>query len=141
VEFLTCQVFRIEIEDNRGHVVSGLVLRYDQNILIDSIFVNFHNGLLYYNQLFHCPTSVERLGLDCKVEYTNGNQEIMPESHHSWVQYLDSNLSNTIQCRVPPFAVLYISWTPPNHILQFQEHLPARRTISTFCKRWKKTQQ
>jgi len=64
---------------------SGLVLRYDQNVLIDSIFIKLHNGLLYYRQPFHCPTSVEHLGLDWKVEYTNANQGNIPESRSIWV--------------------------------------------------------
>ena len=63
------------------------MLGYDQNVLIDSIFITLQNGLLYYRQPFHNPTSVEHLGLDCKVEYTNANQRVMPEAHNIWVQY------------------------------------------------------
>jgi len=114
------QLFRAQIEVDWGHKVSGLMLRYDQNVLLDSIFIILQNGLSYYHQPFHCPTSVERLGLDCKVEYTNANQGIMPESHNIWVQYTESDLDNTFQCRVPSFPVLYFSLTPPNQILQFQ---------------------
>jgi len=135
------QLFRTQIEDDYGHEVTGLVLRYDQNILIDSIFINLQNGLLYHHQPFHCPTSVECLGLDCKVEYMDANQGIMPESHNIWVQYTDSNLDNTFQGWVPSFAILYFSWTPPNQILQFQERLPAGTSRSTFSKWCKKTQQ
>jgi hypothetical protein len=76
------QLCRVQIEDNRGHEVSGLVHRYDQNVLIVSVFIKLQNGLLYYRQPFHCPTSVERLGLDCKVEYMDANQGIMPECHN-----------------------------------------------------------
>jgi hypothetical protein len=72
------QPFRTQIEDDWGHEVTGLVLGYDQNVLIDSVFIKLQNGLLYYRQPFHCPTAVERLGLDCKVEYTDANQGIMP---------------------------------------------------------------
>jgi len=54
-------------------------------------------GCQYYHQPFHCPTSVECLGLDCKVEYTNANQRIMPESHNIWVQYTASDHDNTFQ--------------------------------------------
>ena len=108
------------------------MLGYDQNVLIDSIFINLENGLLYYRQPFHCPTSVERLGLDCKVEYTDANQGIMPESHNICVQYTDSDLDNTFEGRVPSFPVLYFSWTPQNQILQFQERLPARKVLSAF---------
>jgi len=135
------QLFCTQIEHDWGHEVTGLVLGYDQNVLIDSIFINLENGLLYYRQPFHCPTSVERLGLDCKVEYTDANQGIMPESHNICVQYTDSDLDNTFEGRVPSFPVLYFSWTPPNQILQFQERLPAGKSKSTFSKRCKKTQQ
>jgi len=135
------QLFHTQIEDDRGHEVSGLVLGYDQNVPIDSVFIKLQNGLLYYRQPFHCPTSVERLGLDCKVEYTDANQGIMPESHNIWVQYMDSDLDNTFQGRVPSFLVLYFSWTPPNQILQCQERLPAGKSISTFSKSGKNTQQ
>jgi len=76
------------------------VLGYDQNVPIDTIFIQLHNGLLYYCQPFQNPTSVERLGLDCKVEYTNANQGVMPEAHNNWVQYTQSDvndLDNTFQ--------------------------------------------
>jgi len=135
------ELFCSQIEEDWGHEVSGLVLGYDQNVLLDSIFIKLQNGLSYYRQPFHCPTSVERLGLDCKVEYTDANQGVMPESHIIWVQYMDSDLDNTFQGRVPSFPVLYFSWTPPNQILQFQERLPAWKTISTFSKQCKKSQQ
>jgi len=114
------QLFCAQIEEDWGHEVSGLFLGYDQNVLIDCICNELQNGLMYYCQPFHCPTSVERLGLDCKVEYTNANQGIMPESHNICVQYTDSDLDNTFPGRVPSFPVLYFSCTPPNHILQFQ---------------------
>jgi len=120
------------------------MLGYDQNVLIDSISIKLQNGLLYYHQPFHNPTSVEHLGLDCKVEYTNANQGIMPEAHDIWVQYTQSEenyLDNTFQWRIPSFPVLYLSWTPPNHILEFQERLPARKAILTFSKRCKMTQE
>jgi len=80
--------FRAQIEEDWGHEVSGLVLGYDQNVLIGSIFIKLQNGLLYYCQPFRNPTLVEHLGLDCKVEYTNANQGIMPEAHNIWVQYM-----------------------------------------------------
>jgi len=105
------------------------VLGYDQN------------GLLYYRQPSHCPTSVEHLGLDWKVEYTDANQAVMPESHDIWVRYTDSDLDNTFQGRVPSFPVLYFSWTPPNQILQFQECLPAGKTISICSKQCKLSHQ
>jgi hypothetical protein len=120
------------------------LLGYDQNLLLDSIFIKLQNGLLYYCQPFHCPTSVERLGLDCKIEYTNANQGIMPEAHNIWVQYMQSeenDLDNTFQGRIPSFPILYFRWTPPNEILQFQEPLAAGKALSTFSKRCQKTQQ
>jgi len=43
---------------------------------------------LYYYQPFHNLISVERLGLDCTVEYTNANQWIIPEVHNICVQYM-----------------------------------------------------
>jgi hypothetical protein len=75
------------------------------------------------------------------VEYTDANQGIMPESHYIWVKYMDSDLDNTLQGRVLSFLALYFSWTPLNHILQLQECLSAGKSISTFCKRLRKTQQ
>ena len=106
------QLFHMQIEDDWGHEVNGLVLRYDQNVLLDSIFIKLPNGLLYYRPLFHCPTSVERLGLHCKVKYTNANKGIMPEAHNIWVQYTQSeenDLDNTFQGRIPSFPILYSS--------------------------------
>ena len=120
------------------------MLGYDQTVLIDSIFIKLQNGLLYYCQPFHCPTAVEHLGLDCNVEYTNANRGIMPEAHNIWVRYMqsqDNDLNNTIQGRITSFPALYFSWTPPNHILQFQEWLPAGKAMSTCSKRCQKTQQ
>jgi hypothetical protein len=93
---------------------------------------------------FQNPTSVEHLGLDCIVEYTNANQGIMPESHNIWVQYMQSeenDLDNTFQGRVPSFPVSYFSWTSPNRILQFQLCLPAGKALSTFSNRCRMTHQ
>jgi len=84
------------------------VLGYDLNVFIDSILMKLHNGLLYYRQPCHNPTSVERLGLDCKVEYINANQVIMPEAHNIWVQYTQSDenhLDNIFQSQIPCFTV------------------------------------
>jgi len=138
------QLFCAQLYEDWVHEVSGLVLRYDQIVLIDSIFNKLQNGLLYYYQPFHNPTSVEHLGLDCKIEYTNANHGIMPEARIIWVQYTQSeenDLNNTIQGRIPRFPVLYFSWTPPHRILQFQERLPAGKATSTISKRCKITQQ
>jgi len=120
------------------------VLGYDNNVLFDSIFISLQNGLLYYRQPFHCSTSVEHLGLDCKIEYTNANQGIMPEAHNILLQYMqceENDLDNTFQGRIPSLPVFYFSWTALNQIFQFQEHLPARDAIWTFSKRCTKTQQ
>ena len=135
------QPFHAQIEDNWGHEVSSLVLGYDQNVLLDGIFMNLQNVLSYYRQPFHCPTSVECLGLDCKVEYTNDNQGIMPESHNIGVQYMESDLDNTFQGPILFFSLIYFSWTPPNKILQFPDHPPAGKTISIFSKWCRKTTQ
>jgi hypothetical protein len=138
------QLFCTQIDENWGHAVSGLVLGYDQNVLIVSKLIKLQNGLRYYGQPFHNPTSVECLGLDCKVEYTNANQGIMSDEHNIWVQYMQSeenDLNNTFQGRIPCFLVLYFSWTPPNQIVQFQHCLPAGKALSTFSKRCKITQQ
>jgi len=138
------QLFSAQIEEYWGPEVCGLVLGYDQNVLIDSILIKLQNGLWYYRQPFLNPTSVERLGLDCKVEYTHANQGIIPEAHNIRIQYTqseDNDLDNTFQGRIPCFPVLYFSWTPLNQILQFQECLPAGKAISTFSNRCKKTQQ
>jgi hypothetical protein len=137
----TAQLFRTEIVHNWGHEVTELVLGYDQNVVKDCIFIKLQNGLSYYRQPFHCPTSVGHLGLDCKVEYSDANQEITRESHNIWVQYTNSDCDNTFQGRVLPFPVLYFSWTPPNQIFPFKECQPARQSISTFAKRWQKTQK
>jgi len=104
------QPFWTQIQEDWRHEVSGLVLRYDQNVLIDGILINHQNELLYYRQPFHSPTSVEHLGLDCKVEYTNANQGMMPEAHIIWVQYMQSeekDLDNTFQGWNTSFPVLY----------------------------------
>jgi len=71
----------------------------------------------------------------------DANRGIMTELHNSLVQYMDSDLDHTFQSRVPSLSVLNFSWTPPNQILQFQECLPARKSIFTFSKRCKTTQQ
>jgi hypothetical protein len=95
-------------------------------------------------QPFHNSSSVERLGLDYQVEYTNANQGIMPEAHNIWVQYTqieENDLDNTFQGPIPPSPVLYLSWAPQNQIIQFEQYLPAGELISTFSKRCKKTQQ
>jgi len=40
------QLFRTQIDDDWGHEVSGLVLGYDQNVLIVTVFIKLLNGLL-----------------------------------------------------------------------------------------------
>jgi hypothetical protein len=138
------QLFCARIEEDWGHEVSGLMLRSNQNVLLHRIFIKLQNGLFDYYQPFHYPTSVESLELDCKVEYTNANQGIMPEAHNIWVQYTqceENDLNNTFQGQIPSFPVLYFSCTPPNQIFQFQEGLAAGKALSTFSKRCQTTQQ
>ena len=138
------QQVRAQIEEDWGHEVSGLVLGYDQNVLIDNIFIKLQNGLLYYPQPFHNPTLVECLGLDCKVEYTNANQGIMPEANNNWVQQTQSeenDLDNTFEGRIPSLPVLFFSWTPPNQILQFEDRPPSGKAISTCYTRCKNKHQ
>jgi hypothetical protein len=72
------QLFRVQIAEDWGHNVSGLVLGYNQNVPLDSIFIKLQNGLSYYRQPFHYPISVERLELNCQAEYTDANEGIMP---------------------------------------------------------------
>jgi hypothetical protein len=62
------QLFRAQIEQDWRHKVSGLVLGYDHNVLIDTTYIKLQNGLVYHCQPLYNPTSVERLGLDSKVE-------------------------------------------------------------------------
>jgi len=138
------QLFHVQIEEDRGQEFSRLVLRFDQNVLRNSQFVKLRNGLLYYRQPFHNPTSVEHLGLDCKVEYTSANQGIMPEAHTIWIQYTqreENDLDNTFQGRIPSFPVFFCSWTAPDQVLHFQHCLPAAESLSTLSKRCKKSQQ
>ena len=135
------QLFRTQIEEDWGHEVCWLVLRYHQNVLKDSIIIQLQNTLSYYCQPFHCPTSVQRLGLDFKVEYTNANKGIMPESHNIWVQYPESDRDSTWHRRVPSFPVLYFRWTASSEILHFQQCLTTRKSILTSSKRFVKTQK
>ena len=76
------QLSRAQMDDDWGHEVSGLVLRYDQNVLLDSKHLKLENGLLYYPQTFHCPTSIEHLELDCMVEYTKANNGFILKCHN-----------------------------------------------------------
>jgi head-tail adaptor len=43
------------------------------------------------------------------VEYSNANQEIIPESHNIWVKYMESDVDNTVQVRIPSIPVLSYS--------------------------------
>jgi hypothetical protein len=134
----------MQIEEDCGHKVSGPTLRYDQNVLHDSISNILQNGLLYYCQPVHNPTSVEHLGFDCKVEYTNANQGIMPQAQNIVVQYMQSkenDLGYTFQRQIPSCLILYFSWSQPNQILEFLECVPSGKAISTISTRFKKTEQ
>jgi len=99
------------------------VLAYDYNVLLPGELIKLQNGVLYYRQPLHNPTSVERLGPDCNIEHTNANQWIMPEVHNVSVNFTPSeenDLDNTFEGRIAHCPVLDICWTPVNLILQFQ---------------------
>jgi len=135
------QLFCAPIKDDWGHQGCELLLIYDQNVLHDSLFISHQNGMSYYSQLFHCSTSVERVGLNCKVEYTDANPEILPGSHNIWDQYMECDLGETFLGRVPSSPIIYFRCTPANHILQFPDHLPSGKTILIFSNRCEKRQQ
>jgi len=102
----------VQLDEDWGHKVSGLVFGYDQNLLRDSIGNTLQNGRLYYRQPFHGPISVEHQGLDCQVEYTNANQGTWPEADNIWVQYTQSEenaLDYSFHGRIPSFPVIYFS--------------------------------
>jgi hypothetical protein len=68
----------------------------------------------------------------------------MPEVHNIWVQHTQSeenDLDNSFQARIPSSHLLFLNWTPPNYILQFQERLHAGKPISTISKWCKNTQR
>jgi hypothetical protein len=113
------QLFCIQIEEKGWHEFGGLVLGYNQNVLIDRIFIKLQIGLLYNLEPFHYPTSGECLELHYKFEDTDANQGSMPESHTIWIRYTESDLDTTFHSRVPSLSVSYFSWTPPNQILEF----------------------
>jgi len=101
------QLFRPQLQVHKGHEVSGLVLGYDQNIHKGSICINLLNWLSYYHQRCQRPKSVECLGHDYNVGYTNANLRIMSESpnicvqcpiHGKWPRYLLPRLSFSYSC-------------------------------------------
>jgi len=47
------QLFYVEFEQDWGYKVSRQVLGYDQNVLTDSTFIKYQNGLLCYCQPLH----------------------------------------------------------------------------------------
>ena len=89
--------------------IGGLVIGHDRNALIDNIFIKLRHGLSYYCQPFHCPISVEHLGLNYKVEYTDDKQGIMPESHNIWIPYTKGDIDNTFHRCDAFFPVSYFS--------------------------------
>jgi hypothetical protein len=91
------QLFYTQIVYEWEHRGGGLVLRYEWNALLHSMCTILQNGLSYNCQPVHCTTSADCLGLDWKVEYTDANEEIIPEFHNIWGQYTDSDLDNTFQ--------------------------------------------
>jgi len=127
-----------------GHVACGLVFRYDYNVHSDCILIKLHNGQLYYCQSLHRTTSVECLGHNCNVQYTNANQGIMPESQHICVEYAeceDNHFDDTFQGQVLSFPVLYFSWNQLNQIEQFEDCLPTGKMKLIFSKRSMYTEQ
>jgi len=110
-----------QIEQDWGHEVGGLVFWYKQYVLINSVCIQLQNGLLYYCKQFHNPTSVERLGLDCKVEYIDANQVIIPKAHAICIEYTQSehnDLDTTFHGRILSFSLWYLRWTPLNATIQ-----------------------
>lgn len=67
------QLLHAQIGKDWGHEVSGVVMSYNWNVLIDSIFIEFQNRLSRYQHSFHCPTLVQCLGLYCQERYMKGN--------------------------------------------------------------------
>lgn len=86
------QPFLAQTNDDWGYKGSRRLLRYDQIVLLGGILIQPANELLYYRQPFNCPISVEHLGLHCKVDYTDANQRIMPESHDICVRHVKVTL-------------------------------------------------
>jgi hypothetical protein len=104
---------------------------------MDEVQIKLYNGLSYYHQLFHSPATIQRIGLDYKVEYTNANIGIMPKAHTVWVQHAESehnHLDKNFQGQVPSLLIFYFTWMPPNKLLQFLEHLPEGKILPTFSK-------
>jgi hypothetical protein len=100
--------------------------------------------------LFTCtPTSGSvqiqtAAGYPGTVAKPTANRVIMPEAHDICVQDVqseDNDLDNTFQRQIPFFPVLLFSWTPQKKILQFQERLPAGKTLPTISKLCNNTQQ
>jgi len=129
------------IEVHYSRKVSGLLFRCNHNVFADGIYIQVQNGLLYYSQPFHCPPSIECLEVNRHVEYTNGNEGIMPDSDNFWVQNSDFDLHNPIQSGIASTPKLYYSWTPSIQSFQFLMHLSTRYIILTVYKRCKMTQQ
>jgi len=121
------QRFHIRIGDDLGHDICWLVFGYTHNVPLDHMFIGLFKRLLYYCQTFYGSTSVECLGLDCNVEYTNANQGIIYEYHNIWVQYMESDLDNNFHCHVLCFPMVYCSWPLPYQILEFRSAYPPQK--------------
>jgi len=107
----------MQVEEEWGQEFGGLVLGYDQNVLLDNIFIQLQNRLLYCHQPFLFATSVEHVGLNCKVEYTNANQGIVPKFLNIWVQFIvckENDLDYIFQGEVASFPVLSFGMLPPS---------------------------
>ena len=84
------------------------------------MFIQSQTELLYTCQLFHCPTCIESLELDCNIEYINANQGIILESNKIWIQYNESeenDLNNSGHGLVHAVVAFHFGWTPSNQNL------------------------
>lgn len=125
----------MQIDKNWRHEVCGSKLGYDQNVLLDSVCIRLLTMQLHNRHPFHNTISIVHWGHDCKPEYMNGNQGIMPESHYIWVQYMPSqvyNLDNSFQWPIPSCPVQNYCGAAPNQLVHFQQHLPYGPMILTF---------
>jgi len=132
------QLFWIQIEMKYNYQVSGLGPGYDQNVHINSIFINLPNGLLYYPQPLYNSMSTEHLNLKYKVEYTQANQGILPQAQKIWVQYTQCEehyLKNTFRGLISSFPVYSFIGTPLYLILLNVENKLAAKTILTNSQR------
>jgi len=126
-----------------GLQVNRLLLSHYENVLQENLIIQFQNCQFHCYQPFERANSVYYLGLEFIVEYTNGNQGIMPESHNNRVQCMPSkenHLHNIFKLSVPACPGINFRSIPWNLTFHLQESLSARNMISTYSRRFKKTQ-